>query len=225
MYLHSIRLKKIAKLIQKHKNGEILADIGTDHAYLPCFLLTEGSISQAYACDAAKGPLGNSEETINKEHLQGKVIPLFGDGLDPISDKKTDMISICGMGGLLITEILNKHQEQLNNHLFILQANTAIDLLRSYLNKHHLEIIDEEMVKEGKHIYEMIIARQGKQILSDEDILFGPVLRRKKELLFIEKWQRQLNIQKKILKSLSDKHPKYLEVKTLAEMIEKELML
>ena len=189
-----------------------MADIGTDHAYLPCFLLTEGSISQAYACDAAKGPLGNSEETINKEHLQGKVIPLLGDGLDPISDKKTDMISICGMGGLLITEILNKHQEQLNNHLFILQANTAIDLLRSYLNKHHLEIIDEEMVKE-------------KQILSDEDILFGPVLRRKKELLFIEKWQRQLNIQKKILKSLSDKHPKYLEVKTLAEMIEKELML
>ena len=138
MKLHSKRLSKVAWMIEEHKQGTILADIGTDHAYLPCFLLDEKIITLAYACDVAEGPLSSSKETIQSLHLEDQVIPLLGNGLDPIIDKKVDMISICGMGGLLMSEILDAHLDYVEDKILFLQANTAIDLLREYLMNHNL---------------------------------------------------------------------------------------
>ena len=70
MKLHSKRLSKVAWMVEEHKQGTILADIGTDHAYLPCFLLDENIITSAYACDVAEGPLSSSKETIQSLHLE-----------------------------------------------------------------------------------------------------------------------------------------------------------
>ncbi|MEE3308307.1 class I SAM-dependent methyltransferase, partial [Sharpea azabuensis] len=111
MKLHSKRLLAIAKAIAQHKQGTILADIGTDHAYLPCFLYDQGVIEKAYACDVAEGPLASSKQTIIANHMEGKIIPLLGNGLDPIVNEDVDMISICGMGGMLMIEILDAHNE------------------------------------------------------------------------------------------------------------------
>ena len=72
----SKRLQAIADLIIKYKHGESLGDIGTDHAYLPCYLVNENVIQKAYACDIAKGPIQASIETIGSYHLENKVIPL-----------------------------------------------------------------------------------------------------------------------------------------------------
>lgn len=223
MKLHSKRLGQVAKMIEKHKQGTILADIGTDHAYLPCFLVDQKAISKAYACDVAEGPLSSSKETIHSQHLEDKVIPLLGNGLDPIIDKETDMISICGMGGLLMSEILDAHLDYLHNKTLFLQANTAIDLLRVYLNKHNLMIIDEAVVKDAHHIYEIMVVKMGHQELNEKDILFGPVLRTQKDPLFIQKWERELNIQKRILKSLSTEHEKYAKVLHQIQLIEEVL--
>ena len=128
----SKRLQAIADLIEKYKQGEILADIGTDHAYLPCYLVEKGIIEKSYACDIASGPINASIETIQQYQLQKYVIPLLGSGMNPIIDKNIDMISICGMGGKLIVDILNEHQEFLKNHRFILQANVGLEVLREY---------------------------------------------------------------------------------------------
>ena len=78
MKLKSKRLLKIAECIKNYKKGNILADIGTDHAYLPCFLFKEKAISHAYACDVAEGPLHSSMATIAQEEVEGHVIP-FGE--------------------------------------------------------------------------------------------------------------------------------------------------
>ena len=104
----SKRLQAIADLIIKHKNGDSLADIGTDHAYLPCYLVEEGVIDYAYACDIASGPIKASIETIKLNNLENKVIPLLGSGMCPIRDKSVNMISICGMGGKLTIDILEE---------------------------------------------------------------------------------------------------------------------
>lgn len=221
----SKRLQAIANLIIKYKQGDILADIGTDHAYLPCYLVENKIITKAYACDIASGPINASIETIQQYQLEKQVIPLLGSGMNPILDKDVDMISICGMGGKLTVDILDEHKQYLDHHLFILQSNVGLEILREYLYKNQMEIIAEDMVKDASHIYEIIVCRKGnaKSQGTQHDFYFGPCLRKKKSDLFIEKWQYQLQIQKRILTSLENSHPRYKEVMDMIEMIEGEL--
>ncbi|WP_173437721.1 tRNA (adenine(22)-N(1))-methyltransferase, partial [Sharpea azabuensis] len=197
MKLHSKRLLAIAKAIAQHKQGTILADIGTDHAYLPCFLYDQGVIEKAYACDVAEGPLASSKQTIIANHMEGKIIPLLGNGLDPIVNEDVDMISICGMGGMLMIEILDAHNE-MHDHRFFLQANNGLAELRAYLAGHHFCIIDEDLVEDAHHIYEYMVVEKGEMVLDEDDLLFGSINRQKKTELFRKKWQFELNVQKKI---------------------------
>lgn len=221
----SKRLQAIANIIRKYKQGEILADIGTDHAYLPCYLVEENVIEKAYACDIASGPINASIETIKQNQLEKYVIPLLGSGMNPIVDKDVNMISICGMGGKLIIDILNDNKEFLNGHRFILQANIGIDILRDYLASQNMKILDEDIVKDAHHIYEIIVCEKTteKPTYTEEDFCFGPCLRKIKSPLFYEKWERQLEIQKGILDSLEAHHSKYQEVLTMIRLIEGEL--
>jgi len=221
----SKRLQAIADLIQTYKYGEKLADIGTDHAYLPCYLVEKGIIEKAYACDIASGPIQASIDTIGQNQLEKYVIPLLGSGMNPIMDKQVDMISICGMGGKLTVDILNEYPDYLSGHRFILQANVGLEILREYLYQQQMKIIDEGIVKDAHHIYEIIVCEKTDQILeyNNNDIYFGPCLRRNKNELFYEKWERQLEIQKNILKSLEKEHPRYHEVMEMISMIEGEI--
>ncbi|HAJ15402.1 MAG TPA: hypothetical protein DCL24_03790 [Erysipelotrichaceae bacterium] len=222
MKLHSKRLLAIAKAIAQHKQGTILADIGTDHAYLPCFLYDQGVIEKAYACDVAEGPLASSKQTIIANHMEGKIIPLLGNGLDPIVNEDVDMISICGMGGMLMIEILDAHNE-MHDHRFFLQANNGLAELRAYLAGHHFCIIDEDLVEDAHHIYEYMVVEKGEMVLDEDDLLFGSINRQKKTELFRKKWQFELNVQKKIIASLPEGHPKRINVTQMIEKIEKVL--
>lgn len=220
----SKRLYAISKLVEKYKHGEVLADIGSDHGYLPCDLVSRNVMKKAYACDIAEGPLNASKENIQLNHLENKVIPLLGSGMNPIINKNVDMISISGMGGILMVEILDEYKDLLKNYRFVLQANVGIEVLREYLNQMNLKIIDEDIVKDAHHIYEIIVCEYGQSdSLTKEDIYFGPVLRKNRSQLFIEKWQYNLKIQQKILSSLEQTHPKYQEVLSMIKMIEGEL--
>ena len=222
MKLHSKRLLAIAKAIAQHKQGTILADIGTDHAYLPCFLYDQGVIEKAYACDVAEGPLASSKQTIIANHMEGKIIPLLGNGLDPIVNEDVDMISICGMGGMLMIEILDAHNE-MHDHRFFLQANNGLAELRAYLAGHHFCIIDEDLVEDAHHIYEYMVVEKGEMVLDEDDLLFGSINRQKKTELLRKKWQFELNVQKKIIASLPEGHPKRINVTQMIEKIEKVL--
>ncbi len=165
----SKRLQAIADLIIKYKHGDTLGDIGTDHAYLPCYLVNQQIIQKAYACDIAKGPIQASIETIKSYHLEEQVIPLLGSGIQPLLDKKVDMISICGMGGKLTVDILDEYPEYIQNQRLILQANVGLEILREYLYRHQLEIIDEDIVKDAHHIYEIIVCQKTTQTLTYQE--------------------------------------------------------
>ena len=223
----SKRLQLIADVIDKYKQGSVLADIGTDHGYLPCYLVENKIISKAYACDVAKGPYDSSVETIKQYNLQDRVFPLLGNGLNPILNRKVDMISLAGMGSYLICEILDEHREYLKNvQVLFLQSNANNDHLRKYLFSHDWIIIDEKMVKDAGHIYEVMVvtSRKNKAVTySQKDVEFGPVLINNQTPLFKEKWKKQYNVYKKIQNTLDHNHPRYHELNDKIKMIEEVL--
>ncbi|MFV0394584.1 MAG: tRNA (adenine(22)-N(1))-methyltransferase [Coprobacillaceae bacterium] len=220
----SSRLQLIADVIKEYKQGSKLADIGTDHAYLPCYLVQNNIITHAYACDVAKGPFTSSQETIASYELEEQVTALLGDGLEPVLNKKVDMISIAGMGAYLVTEILEKHRVYLQNiKVMFLQVNANTDHLRKYLFSNDWKIIDEKMVKDAGHIYEVLVVtkQHNKDIMySKNDIEFGPVLTTTRPMLFKEKWEKQSKVYHNIMDSLPENHPRYIELHDKVQRIE-----
>ena len=219
----SKRLMAIAKLIQKHSNHGYLADIGSDHGYLPCWLVEQNAIEGAFACEIADGPLQACQSTVQLCHMEDKISVRKGDGLAPIVSEKLDIISICGMGGNLICNILEENLNLCHVNTLVLQANINEGYVREYLNKNGYEIIDEDIIEDMHHYYEIIVARKGKQPLTKKELFMGPHLLSKKSDIFIKKWLWQKDIHEKILQGLTPEHEKYLGVKQEMDWILEEL--
>ncbi|MBR5015904.1 MAG: SAM-dependent methyltransferase [Clostridia bacterium] len=145
-----MRLRMVAGLIRP---GMPLADIGTDHAYLPVFLVENDIIPKALASDVKIGPLENAKKTINKHNLSDKITPVLSDGLKEIPHEYTDFC-IAGMGGELIAKILEESPwvRRQGNH-FVFQPQTHPEDLRRHLLTNGYEIIREDVVKERMKYY------------------------------------------------------------------------
>ena len=154
------RLQRIAGMI---RHGDRVADIGTDHAYLPVFLIKEGISSMAFACDVSDGPLENAKKTIEKSGVSGITLRK-GDGLDAVSPEEVDTVVIAGMGGDLIARILESSPWIKNDRYeLVLQPMTAVEDLREYLCKNGFAIQKEEAVSAHNRIYTaMKVAFTGK---------------------------------------------------------------
>ncbi len=229
----SSRLQTLADLIEKYKEGSILADIGSDHAYLPCYLIENDIVESCYACDINAGPVNSAKETVKMNNLEDRITVLMGDGLEPVVDKRVDMIAIAGMGSYLITDILRENKNFLSGvKVLFLQPNANIEYLRSYLFEHNYVIVDEAIVKDGGHIYEMVVARldveksslfRGGKDKMLQNIEFGPVLSKVQSPLFIEKWNRQHRLYSDVVKGIDKSNPRYEEIKNKIKMIEEVL--
>jgi len=145
-----IRLRMVAGLVRP---GKPLVDVGTDHAYLPAFLVENGIISSAKACDIKVGPLNNAKKTIESLCLEDKIEAILSDGLIAIPREETDF-SIAGMGGELIASILETSPwvKQKGNH-FVLQPQSHPEDLRAFLFSNGYEILNEDVVKDKRHLY------------------------------------------------------------------------
>ncbi len=144
------RLRKISGMV---KRGSTVADIGTDHAYLPVFLVKEGIISKAFACDIGDGPLENARANIEKSGVSGIEIRK-GDGLNAVEPFEADTFIIAGMGGDLISEILDSSPWiRDKKYELILQPMTAVEDLREYLCSEGFEIVSEQAVTAQNRIY------------------------------------------------------------------------
>ena len=149
------RLQTIANLIN---NSRAMADIGTDHAYLPLYLITNGRCSFAIASDIRKGPLARAEETFKKYGMKDKIELRLGAGLETVSeDDNIDTIVIAGMGGLVISDIIENSINIVKSakHI-ILQPMTMAPKLREYLYKSAFGTIAEHLAFEGDKIYNII---------------------------------------------------------------------
>ncbi|WP_324293983.1 tRNA (adenine(22)-N(1))-methyltransferase [Limosilactobacillus reuteri] len=189
----SARLACVASLVPA---GARVADIGSDHAYLPAALVLDGKIDFAIAGEVVKGPYENAVHEIKDHQLEGKVIPRLADGLAAIeSADKVDTITIAGMGGSLIASILEKGKDKLTEiKRLVLQPNVGESQLREWLMNNHYQIMTEKIIEEDNHIYEIIVAEPSVVPFrySKYELDFGPFLLENKGPIFKKKWQEYL---------------------------------
>lgn len=177
----SKRLLKIADLVDENK---VVYDVGSDHAYLPCFLVLNKKCPKAYACDNKKGPFEKAVSNIQKYNLENKVIPVLSNGIDRI-EKDVNIIIIAGMGFYTVKEIL-EGKDLAPYDKIIVQVNKDTNLLRKWISDKGYSIIDEAIVKDDFY-YEIVVfnASNGPQ-LSPLELEYGPINLRDKTDTFIE---------------------------------------
>ena len=192
------RLKKIADLIP---SGSTLADIGTDHAYLPSYCITNGICKNAIAMDINKGPLNSARQTVSNYGIEDKVELRLSDGIEALKKGETDVIVIAGMGGLLIKNILSKDIHLIKEGtLLILQPMLAQKELREFLYETDNAVVDEYLAKEGDKIYNIIVARAGqKSSWEKSDILIGRNVKSNSPDLYKHYIEKQIRILTKII--------------------------
>lgn len=155
----SPRLRSVADLVPQ---GARFADVGTDHAYLPVWLILRGVIDRALVSDLHPGPLENARQTAAHYEVSDKVAFRLCDGLSGICSDEADAIAIAGMGGETIAEILSAALwTARGEHRFLLQPMTAHPELRAWLSGHGYTIEREVLTQEGKNLYSTFLVRAG----------------------------------------------------------------
>ncbi len=195
------RLAKIASLVPK---GSILADIGTDHGYIPCYCVKNNICPRALAMDINQGPLDNARDTVTSEGLTKLVELRLSDGMNKLNYAEADTIVIAGMGGLLIKSILERDKDKLKDGTcLILQPMLAQKELRQYLYDNDMSVENEYLALEGSKIYNIILARKGYRYTpSPRDIIIGRNIKENSKDIFEKYRDREVSVRNKILSGL-----------------------
>ncbi len=169
----SKRLKCVAKYIDK---GASILDVGTDHAYLPIWLVENGYISHAVASDVCEGPVLSAKRNIEEKGLSGVIEVRMADGLADADIVKPDTVIIAGMGGNLISDILDASEYIKNNACrLVLQPMTKSYDLRKYLSENGFCILTEDLCEDEGRIYQIIVSEYTgkKHALTDTELTLG----------------------------------------------------
>ena len=205
MFSLDIRLNKVCELIG---NCDTLADIGSDHGYLPVYMLKTGRLNYALITDMNKGPLENAQRTADKYAVKDKCEFLLGDGLNCLKNAETpEVISICGMGGELIKMIIEENEYTARKSLLVLQPMNNPAILRKYLLQKGWTILSEAIVRDDYHFYQMFKAKfTGENCnetnLSEADYEYAPSLIEAKDNTMFEYLQYKRDVQKKIYENI-----------------------
>ena len=195
----SSRLLFVTRFIEKDM---VIADIGSDHGFLPFYLLENNLITKAYACDNKIGPYNNLKKTF-ADHFPNKIELALNDGLNNLPSY-VNCVIMTGMGGDLIIKLLSRDNQYLNNvNYLILSPQSNIPLVREYVSNNGFKIIDEGLVEDDK-IYTVIKCQKGQQVLNQKELYFGPILVNNKDNLFMNLYSKRLDeIQELLNKNLS----------------------
>jgi tRNA (adenine22-N1)-methyltransferase len=198
-----MRLERVAAHVPV---GARLADIGSDHGYLPVALMRRGAIAAAVAGEVAMTPFRAAERTVRDNDLEQQITVRLASGLAAIEpDDGITAISICGMGGETIRDILEQGKTRLSGHeRLILQPNGGEQPLRQWLMENGYCILSEELLRENRFDYEIIVAeRAGPVTYTAEELYFGPLQMQARSPEFLAKWQRLLREKQKTLSNLA----------------------
>jgi tRNA (adenine22-N1)-methyltransferase len=187
----SERLARIASYVPQ---GARLADIGSDHAYLPLYLVQRGQIPFAVAGEVHEGPFRGAERNVRSHGYQDRIAVRKGDGLAVIEPGEVDVITIAGMGGGTIREILAAGEEKLARvRRLVLSPQGDSEGVRRWLGEHGWQIVDEDLLIEDDKLYEIIVAEPGEMRTDDRIAMeFGPILLKKKHPLIAERINNEL---------------------------------
>lgn len=205
--------KRLAQVAQFIPIGCRLADIGTDHAYLPVHLALAGKISSAIATDINEGPVQAARANVEKYQLQSVIDVRQGDGLAVLQPGEVDVIVLAGMGGSLVCRLLEEGKDKLVSvSRLIIQANTCTYQVRRWLMRNGWELKAEKMVEERGKYYEILMAEPGQGEAPyigldgeerEQALYMGPFLLQEKDEVFISKWTEEYEQKRRIIASLA----------------------
>lgn len=162
----SPRLQVIADFVSV---GDKVADIGTDHGYIPIYLIEKNISNCVVAADINEGPLESAKNMVEKYSYEEQIHLRLGSGMEVLEAAEVDTVIIAGMGGVLISELLQHDLDKSRTYKrFILQPMVAQDDLRKYLYENGFKIIDEKLAREGEKYYEIMLVEHGDALLEDE---------------------------------------------------------
>lgn len=209
------RLAAIAKLIPA---GSVVADIGTDHAYLPLYLVQEQVCPRVVASDLNPAPLAQARETVAAFNCLHKIDLRLGNGLAVLSPEDgIDTVVIAGLGGHTIIKILQEGLDRVPGlKRLILQPMKESGALRVWLAQNNFALAGETLVLEGNRLYEIILAAPGKE--KEKDLFrlsLGPRLLENKPVLLDrllrEKIRKMETVRNSLKRSKSDRTERKLK--------------
>ncbi|MBG9464816.1 SAM-dependent methyltransferase [Bacillus amyloliquefaciens] len=218
----SKRLQSVAEYIPP---GALVADIGSDHAYLPCYAVLNHLASRAIAGEITDGPFLSAKQQVEKLDLSTLISVRKGDGLSVLEKGEAGAITIAGMGGALIAHILDSGKTKLTGReRLILQPNIHAVHIREWLYQEGYELIDEVILEEDGKCYEILVAETGDRDAPYRDVpmaagmLAGPFLLKERNEVFLRKWSQELKHTEQIYEQISrsakhESHEKLAELK------------
>lgn len=184
------RLSLAASLFEPCEWG---ADIGTDHAFLPCHLLRTGICRHMIAADVSENALARAKENLTRQHLIDRAEVVLADGLNAVT-RPCGCISIMGMGGELMARILREGQDKLQGAVLVLGAHTELHLVREAIRDVGYHIVQEQLCKAAGRFYVFWRAEYGSANMSAEEISYGRLLWQEEPSLLREyaTWRRRV---------------------------------
>ena len=199
----SPRLMAVAKYIY---SGATVADIGTDHAYLPVYLIQQGITNRIIAGEINEQPFKAAQITIQANNIREAIDLRLGNGLNILTPGEAEIIVIAGMGGKTVCTILGQGSEVLKHvQRLVIQPMNNIPMVRRWLLANEWHLADEEMINESGHYYVIISAEQGNEKINDDFLLtIGPRLLEKKDTVLRTYLNERLLVINHIVKGINN---------------------
>ncbi|MDQ0416278.1 tRNA (adenine22-N1)-methyltransferase [Croceifilum oryzae] len=222
----SERLAQIASWILPQSR---VADIGGDHGWLLLAVAQKGLLGQGIIGEVNRGPFENAAGRIQAYGLGQQIDVRLGDGLSVLRDGEVDQVVIAGMGGALITSILDAGKSKLTSvKRLVLQPNIGGHRVRQWLVANQWKLVHEEIIYDAEIYYEMIVAERGSEDIYGNPPIprlilerIGPLLWQNRDPLLLAKMQEELTQMKKVYGQLSKGQSKQATLRR--EELEKEM--
>lgn len=206
----SKRLQAVADLVSE---GQVVADVGTDHGYIPIYLLEAGKCEKAIAMDVNNGPLLRAKEHIAEHGLTQNIQVKLSNGVKALSVGECDCVVVAGMGGALAVKIMEEGREVFNSlKEFVLQPQSELVKVRQYLWENGYCVVDEDMVLEDGKFYPMMKVQSGSSdSYTQIELRYGRELLTKKHPVLKMFLEKEMQTKEMILKNLESESGEHIE--------------
>ncbi|MBP3665271.1 MAG: SAM-dependent methyltransferase [Tyzzerella sp.] len=216
----SKRLQAVSDLLNQ---GLVVADVGTDHGYIPIYLVQTGKTEKAFAMDVNEGPLLRAKAHIAEQGLSEKIEVRLSDGVRALSPGECDSVVIAGMGGALAIKIMEEGEMVFRNlKEFVLQPQSELAKVRQYLYEQNYCVIAEDMVlEEGKFYPMMKVINGNSPAYSVEELRYGKRLLEQKHPVLLMYLEKEVQAKESILQNLKPESGEHIHkrMKELEEEI------
>jgi len=200
--------KRLNWIIEKLDKVEIIMDVGTDHGYIPIYLVKNNIAKKIIASDINKEPLKKAKINASLDGVLDKIDLRLGGGLSPLKNKEAEAVIIAGMGGNLIRDILENDLDKVKNlDYLILQPAQNPEVLRRYLYNNNYEILGEDICLDENKYYEIfkVKYKTGDYILL-EDIFYeiSPTMLSKKMPLLKSYIESKIQKNERVMDFITD---------------------